>query len=272
MLMYGDPGAGKTASAFAFANRFRAHVFHYLKADRDPQKLFRHYPSWSFDNVFIYDAMQAEAAIKAIVNIQQMVLADNDQTHHWVIFDTLSAMYKRNRDVYTMARFGKAYEEVVASRQLGIMNAQSRKIEYSNDLKGLINGFQSTEWDIMRNKFYGEIVNPILYGTSAHIIYICHAVPFEDRGLQGPFTRQEPSKNAGITGRYRATGQLPEVHPGMTGAVETVVHLSVAQASGDHLYYTVKETAAEWINEPTPFRNFSDYYMERLDNGAQPLG
>jgi hypothetical protein len=51
------------------------------------------------------------------------------------------------------------------------------------------------------------------------------------------------------------------------------LHFSVDASSSDHFFYTIKETAAKWLDAPLPFRNFADTYMNTvMDNGSETLG
>lgn len=274
-LYYGDPGAGKTTAVFSFVNRYPSQTFHYLRADRDSTKLFRHFPSHHFDNLIQYDATGDFSAIaKAVLDIAHLVEATGNESEHWVIYDTITRIYKKTRDSYTMARYGRSAEEVIASRQIQRGKAQATNNTVPFEASGNINGFQSWEWDIIRNRFYADIINPILYGLpKTHVIYLAHAVPFEDRGPNGPFVRAEPTKLQGTTGRFRATGQLPDVHPAMSGAVDSILHFSLQSDKHIHQFFTVKETAANWIDEPVPFLNFANEYGRLvIDGEVERLG
>jgi hypothetical protein len=275
-LCYGDPGTGKTTAAFSFANRNKTDIFHYLRADRDPRKLYRHFPNHTFDNVFIYESLDHSQTLAHIRTITDAIaqMPYEEQIQQWVVYDTISAMYRRSRDSYTLQRYGAAFEEVAAARGIAELKAKGAKQDIPFDSSALINDFKSMEWDIIRNRFFGNIVNPVLFKTSANVIFIAHASKLgEGTGLRGKFERKVQGGNQLSQGRFEFAAQIPDVHHALGTMVDTILHFSVDASSSDHFFYTIKETAAKWLDAPLPFRNFADTYMNTvMDNGSETLG
>jgi hypothetical protein len=265
MLLMGEPGVGKTLACLDTAFNHPDALFHYLKADRDPTKLFAHFDR-PIDNLMSYDAftfVEARNAIKAAMDISA-----TDPLSNWIIVDTIGQLYKGAVDNYTLQVSGLSADDFISERWVTMQSKLEANGKVAKEDATLFNaqkfgGLSGPEWAIVKRYFYGDIIWPLIK-SQCNVIMLCHP---NNIAVYGNTTRPLPNVPDEVKGRFIERGVIPDLHKDVVRFVDTVLELRIGDA-GDRYMYTIKETGVRnWLNEPTIFTHFWPDYSRLVLNG-----